>query len=149
MAYETQSAASPSTGLSPAPGASEGAASGRLPTRIALWNGARERGETGMVAAEGVCTFALFEVPVLPDFSSPRFPDLSALDEAQRVQGMGQLLQRLWWGATSVRRRVSPKCAVSCDEKPSFEAFQPNIVWLTGRIRTRPWRKACCGWRAC
>ena len=50
--------------------------------QIAHWEGARERGETGLVALPGVAAFALYEVPAAPDFSSSRFPDLAKLGSA-------------------------------------------------------------------
>jgi hypothetical protein len=58
--------------------------------KIGLWHGARERGETGVEAAEGCIAFSVFEVPAVPDFSSHRFPDLAQLDEAQRIKRVGE-----------------------------------------------------------
>lgn len=68
--------------------------------QIAHWEGARERGETGLVALAGVAAFALYEVPAVPDFSSSRFPDLSKLGSAaercaQVAEQQAQLLAAL------------------------------------------------------
>ena len=93
-----------------------------VPARVALWHGARERGETGVEAADGWAAFALYEVPAIPDFSSARFPDLAPLDEAQRVQRIGQ--RQSQWLASLYPS--GERCAVSlryCSEqKPGQEA---------------------------
>jgi hypothetical protein len=58
--------------------------------RIGMWHGARTRGETGVEAADGCLAFSLFEIPAVPDFSSPRFPDLAQLDKTQRAARVAQ-----------------------------------------------------------
>jgi Helicase HerA, central domain len=58
--------------------------------RIGLWHGAQTRGETGVEVADGYLAFSLFEIPAVPDFSSPRFPELAQLDKAQRIARVAQ-----------------------------------------------------------
>jgi hypothetical protein len=58
--------------------------------RIGLWHGSPARGETGVEAADGYLAFSIFEIPAVPDFSSPRFPDLAQLDKAQRIARIAQ-----------------------------------------------------------
>lgn len=68
------------------------------PARIAHWRGSSRRGDTGLEALDGYAAFAMYEVSAIPDFSSPRFPDLAGLDATQRVQRVGQL-QAEWLAA--------------------------------------------------
>lgn len=75
--------------LTPTVAPSSAAGASTRPVKIGLWHGARERGETGLEAVEGFAAFSAWEVPSVPDFSSARFPDLTELDEAQRVQSVG------------------------------------------------------------
>jgi hypothetical protein len=63
--------------------------------RIGLWRGADERGSTGLVVADGHVARCAFEVPAVPDFGSPRFPDLAGLDEAARVQRVAETQSQL------------------------------------------------------
>lgn len=71
---------------------SVGSQTGAAPikAKIAYWRGARERGESGLLAPEGWVAFAVYEVRALPDFSAARFPDLSGLDAAQRLQRVAE-----------------------------------------------------------
>lgn len=61
-----------------------------IKAKIAHWRGARERGESGLLAPEGWVAFAVYEVRAVPDFSAARFPDLTGLDAAQRLQRVAE-----------------------------------------------------------
>lgn len=67
--------------------------------KLADWRGAQERGNTGVEVIEGWMARAMFEVPAIPDFSSPRFANLANLEEAQRLAAVvakqAQLLSAL------------------------------------------------------
>jgi hypothetical protein len=63
--------------------------------RIGIWHGALERGSTGIEVASGCLAFSVYEIPAVPDFSSPRFPDLHRLDEAQRIKRVGERQSQL------------------------------------------------------
>jgi hypothetical protein len=65
------------------------------PARIGLWRGAKERGDAGLVVADGYAARCAFEVPAVPDFGSPRFPDLAGLEEAARVQRVAEAQSQL------------------------------------------------------
>ena len=66
---------------------------------IAIWHGARQRGETGLAAFRGVSATLLWEIPALPDFSSARFSDLTNLEAsartAQVAKSQAELIQVL------------------------------------------------------
>ncbi len=66
--------------------------------KIGVWSGARVRGEAGVEVWEGYLAYRVWEIPAVPDFSSPRFPDLASLDAMQRVQRVG-LEQSQFWSA--------------------------------------------------
>jgi len=57
---------------------------------IGTWRGALGPGETGYSAEKGYIDFFVFEIPALPDFSSPAFPDLTKLQAIQRNQIIAQ-----------------------------------------------------------
>ncbi|GKT09125.1 ATP-binding protein [Desulforhabdus sp. TSK] len=57
---------------------------------IAYWHGAREPGHAGVSRVDGYSAFVCYEIPALPDFSSPRFADLSRLDDTARVKKVGE-----------------------------------------------------------
>ena len=56
--------------------------------KLAAWAGPVRTGEAGLDVVDGHLALTVFEVPAVPDFSSERFPDLSRLDEAQRVHSI-------------------------------------------------------------
>ena len=102
--------------------AASGKPSALVQSRLALWHGARERGETGVEAAEGWAAFALFEVPAVPDFSSPRFPDLAGLDEAQRVQRVGQLQNQILAALYPLGDRTAVSLRYRIEKRPGHDA---------------------------
>jgi hypothetical protein len=94
---------------------------------VALWHGARERGETGLEATSGVCAFLMWEVTALPDFSSSRFPDLANLEAAQRVQvvseAQSQFLARLHALGRHIGVSLRYLCTKSKTGDPTIRLF--------------------------
>lgn len=58
--------------------------------KVGIWHGALQFGSTGVEAADGWLAFSVCEIPAAPDFSSYRFPDLTQLDEAQRIKRVSE-----------------------------------------------------------
>lgn len=64
------------------------------PARIGIWNGASFPDDIGIEVVTGTLGYCVFEIPAIPDLSSPRFPDYAKLDKAQRVGRMGERMNQ-------------------------------------------------------
>lgn len=93
--------------------------------KLGMWHGSRERGETGVEAVEGCLAFSVFEIPAVPDFSSHLFPDLSQLDEAQRVKRVGDRQNQF----LAALHSLGPHCAIS------LRYFYQRVGSKEGRVR--------------
>lgn len=76
---------------------------------IGVWHGASNFGETGVVSMAGTLAFSVFEIPSVPDLSSPRFADFSRLDKTQRIAQMGERINKF----LGTLHDLGPFCAVS------------------------------------
>jgi hypothetical protein len=63
-------------------------------TPIGLWSGAQIAGDTGIRAEQGSIALTLFEIPSIPNLSSPRFTDYSKMDKSARIGQMGDRINR-------------------------------------------------------
>lgn len=113
------------------------------PARLALWQGARERGETGVEAAEGWAGLSLWEVPAVPDFSAARFPDLSGLDAAQRVQRVGALQAQLLAGLYPLGDRTAVSLRYAFERPPGQDGH--IRLFLVLRVFGRTEAEAAAG----
>lgn len=93
--------------------------------KLGMWHGSRERGETGLEAVEGCLALSVFEIPAVPDFSSHLFPDLSQLDEAQRVKRVGERQNQF----LAALHSLGPHCAIS------LRYFYQRLGSGEGRVR--------------
>lgn len=76
---------------------------------IGVWQGASNFGETGISALTGTLAFSVFEIPSIPDLSSPRFADFSKLDKNGRIAQMGERMNKFLASLSD----LGPFCAVS------------------------------------
>lgn len=58
---------------------------------------------------QGISAFSVFEIPSVPDLSSPRFADFSRLDKTQRISQMGERINKF----LAALHDLGPFCAVS------------------------------------
>jgi Helicase HerA, central domain len=99
--------------------------------RVGFWYGARGGGESGVEAADGCVAYSVFEVPAVPDFSSPRFPDLAQLDEAQRIKRVGERQNQFLAGLHSLGPFFGVSLRYYCTQPASQEGR--IRIFLIGR----------------
>ncbi len=64
-------------------------------SKIGVWRGSYEEGNSGLEVRQGSLALTVFEVPAIPDLSSPKFADLSQLDKARRIAEMSRKFEQL------------------------------------------------------
>lgn len=99
--------------------------------KLANWLGASTRGDSGVQVVEGWIARTVFEIPAIPDFSSPRFSNLASLEQVQRVSAVAANQAQL----LSALHQLGPSFGISlryCISAPSKGARRIR-VFLVGR----------------